>query len=588
MKHAILVLAILAAALYSVAGQCTTVWPVSSVSASDAQIGHEAINVLDNNYTDDSRWSAKGVGVYITLDLGSVKAVCSLSVAWWQASSRTNQYVVSVSSDGSTFTQVASGGSARTADTLQAYTFTQTSARYVRLTVNGNDVSLWASVLEMRVNGPKAATPKPATPKPATPKPATPKPATPKPATPKPATPKPATPKPATTKPATPRPATAAPTNGFVHPGVLVSAPQLAYVKGRIAAGAQPWTKQYNLAVSKFSGKTPGSIPTELRCASGSWASAHPGNADNAACQTARDDGVNAWTLALLWQYSGNVAYATKAIAILNAWSRGLQNVKFVASDSQYSNGVLQAAWMMEYYPRAAELLKYGGNSGWSTSDSDAFGKWLNRVFVPLIYNGWGSKSTGIGNNWMTSCINGLLNIGVFTNNRTQYDKAISMYRVEVPGYLYLSTDGAQPIGYANNWNGANTFPNGIAQETCRDIGHTQMAFASIIYVAETARIQGLDLYTPFQKRITTAFEFNAYWLNRQSNTAPSYLCDGTLDFMEYLPTWEIYWNRYHNVVGLPLGNTSTIITKLRNSGPYYVNLNMGWEGLTHGDVGNR
>src|SRR5882672_10350043 len=31
-------------------------------------------------------------------------------------------------------------------------------------------------------------------------------------------------------------------TGAFVHPGILVSGPQLAFLKAQIAAGAEPWT----------------------------------------------------------------------------------------------------------------------------------------------------------------------------------------------------------------------------------------------------------------------------------------------------------------------------------------------------------
>ena len=40
-----------------------------------------------------------------------------------------------------------------------------------------------------------------------------------------------------------------------------------------------------------------------------------------------------------------------------------------------------------------------------------------------------------------------------------------------------------------------NASVNGICQETCRDLGHTQYGMASTLNAAETARIQGVDLY---------------------------------------------------------------------------------------------
>ena len=40
-----------------------------------------------------------------------------------------------------------------------------------------------------------------------------------------------------------------------------------------------------------------------------------------------------------------------------------------------------------------------------------------------------------------------------------------------------------------------NASVSGICQETCRDLGHTQLGIAGMINGAETAFIQGVDLY---------------------------------------------------------------------------------------------
>jgi hypothetical protein len=43
---------------------------------------------------------------------------------------------------------------------------------------------------------------------------------------------------------------------------------------------------------------------------------------------------------------------------------------------------------------------------------------------------------------------------------------------------------------------------NGVSQETCRDFGHLSYGLASTFNVAETALIQGVDLYTPNADRL--------------------------------------------------------------------------------------
>ena len=46
-------------------------------------------------------------------------------------------------------------------------------------------------------------------------------------------------------------------------------------------------------------------------------------------------------------------------------------------------------------------------------------------------------------------------------------------------------------------WHGQATFAghDGLCQETCRDLGHTQMGIATLGNVAETAHHQGWDLW---------------------------------------------------------------------------------------------
>ena len=59
-------------------GTCN-VLPVAGVTASGND-GNVPANVLDGNLS--TRWSSLGVGQFITADLGSVKPLCSASIAW--------------------------------------------------------------------------------------------------------------------------------------------------------------------------------------------------------------------------------------------------------------------------------------------------------------------------------------------------------------------------------------------------------------------------------------------------------------------------------------------------------------------------
>jgi hypothetical protein len=124
---------------------------VTSVSASGND-GNVPTNVLDNNL--NTRWSDNGVGSWIQLDLGSKKSICSVDIAWYRGNVRENNFAISVSDNGNTFTNKFTGTSSGSTTSPEKYTLPAgTEGRYVRITVNGNTENNWASITEIAVFG---------------------------------------------------------------------------------------------------------------------------------------------------------------------------------------------------------------------------------------------------------------------------------------------------------------------------------------------------------------------------------------------------------------------------------------------------
>jgi hypothetical protein len=178
-----------------------------------------------------------------------------------------------------------------------------------------------------------------------------------------------------------------------------------------------------------------------------------------------------------------------------------------------------------------------------------------------------------------------LINIGVFNDDRAIYDAGVKMWRGRAAAYIYLKSDGAAPVlpasGKAAIWGnkGKKTeLVDGLLQESMRDAHHANMAFASMVNAAETARQQGLDLYAEQGARIMAAMEFQAQFLAPNKAIPPQYL-----EFSRQ-PTWEIAYNHFHNRLGFALPGMAAVIPGNRPTG---ADLNhMVWETLTHGDVG--
>ena len=106
-------------------------------------------NVIDGNLT--TRWSNLGTGSWIKLDLGVQKTICSMDISWYDGNLRSNNFVISTSVDGSTFTNVYTGKSSGTTTSFENYDFADINARYVMITVNGNTLNNWSSINEISV-----------------------------------------------------------------------------------------------------------------------------------------------------------------------------------------------------------------------------------------------------------------------------------------------------------------------------------------------------------------------------------------------------------------------------------------------------
>ena len=355
----------------------------------------------------------------------------------------------------------------------------------------------------------------------------------------------------------------------FHHPGVLVSQPGLDLVKQKLAAGAEPWKSAYaDLRGSAYASLSWRPHPRAVvECG--------PNSNPDRGCTDEHMDGVAAYTQALIWYLTGDRRSAAKAIQILNAWPPVLKK-------HTNSNAPLQTAWSGTIFARAAELVRYSG-AGWSAKDAARFGTMLHDLYLPMIING----APGSNGNWELTMIDAIASIGVYLDAHATFDKAMGMWRKRVPAYLYLKSDGPTPVpppGTSMNrkevisyWQGQSTFVDGLAQETCRDFGHTGWGIEAAVQTAETARLQGVDLYGEQRVRITRALEFHAqYDLGAK---APSWLCHGRIH-RGLGPVLEVAYNEYHNRLGTSLPNVAALIAKTRPEGTedHFV----AWETLTH------
>jgi hypothetical protein len=355
----------------------------------------------------------------------------------------------------------------------------------------------------------------------------------------------------------------------FKHPGILLNRAQLDLIKQRVKDGVEPQKTAFDALL-----KSP---LADLNYAPSPRATVEcgPYSKPDIGCKDERRDCTAAYSQALAWYITGQEKYARNAIRIMNAWSSTL------TGGHLNENGPAQAAWAASVWPRAAEIIRHTSQF-WASEDVARFQKMLVTQYVPSLVNG--ADENG---NKELAMAEALINIGVFNDDRVTFAQGVRMWRGRTPSYIYLQSDGSAPVAPPNAlpqsapWsNKGKTAPlvSGLLQETMRDAHHANMGFSSIVNAAETARLQGLDLYAEQGARIVAAMEYQAQFIAPNSAPPPP-----SAEF-SVQPTWEIAYNHFHHRLGQPLPLMSKVIPTNRPTG---ADLNhMVWETLTHGDLG--
>jgi predicted phosphodiesterase len=97
-----------------------------------------------------------GLGSWIQIDLGQENVICGVGINWHRGNERVNSFIISISKDGKTFTNVYSGKSDGTSLTEQNYNLQSKAGRFIRVMVSGNTQSNWISISEFKIYGYRA------------------------------------------------------------------------------------------------------------------------------------------------------------------------------------------------------------------------------------------------------------------------------------------------------------------------------------------------------------------------------------------------------------------------------------------------
>ncbi|MBP8606361.1 MAG: alginate lyase family protein [Phycisphaerae bacterium] len=357
----------------------------------------------------------------------------------------------------------------------------------------------------------------------------------------------------------------------FVHPGCLSTQDDLDRMATKVAASEQPWKGSWDILVGNegFYMGGPEAVPTVC---------VDSGNCGNSYMNLARDSH-RAYQCALRWHGSGNMAYANKAVQIMNAWAS-----THTAWDGN-SNVFLRMGLYGYAFACAAELMR--GYSGWAPADFAAFQQYMRTQF----YSGNSAWLAGQNNshywaNWTLANMCSMLAIGVLCDDQAIFDEALNHF------YNGVHTGGIEHSVYY-------VHPNGLGQwqESGRDQGHAQIGPQLIGVFCEIAWNQGYDLYGYLNNRVLAGVEYISKYNTGHAVPFAAYvnsdyaIWPNVYRFVQKdvagpggvsRPGWDLIYNHYVNRMGITAPYTAKYAEVMRpeGGGSNYGGTSGGFDGL--------
>ncbi|BCU78147.1 alginate lyase family protein [Luteolibacter sp. LG18] len=334
----------------------------------------------------------------------------------------------------------------------------------------------------------------------------------------------------------------------FVHPGGLHTRADLDRMKAKVAARETPWIEGWERLL-----KDP-LAQLEFR------AHARPNLGDSR--QNASTDAHAAYLNFLRGYISGDDRYIDHAIQICNDWSR--------AVNKEPSGGDIPglSAIPIAEFAITGEALRV--SQRWKAEDIERFQRMLTGYFYPNCHHFLtthnGAPISNHWANWDIANIGALLAIGVMCDRTDIYDEGVAYYlRGEGMGSIMHAVYKIHSPGLGQ-W-----------QESGRDQPHAQLGVGMLAQACQIAWNQGLDLYGVADNRLLAGAEYVARTnLNHPvpyafyTNSQPAnnfWLSSNGINRIDERPLWELLYNHYTVVRGLPAPNTAAMARLTRPEG---------------------
>ncbi|KAG4439060.1 hypothetical protein IFR05_005451 [Cadophora sp. M221] len=339
-------------------------------------------------------------------------------------------------------------------------------------------------------------------------------------------------------------------------------------MREKVSSNASPWILSWNLLTAN----SHSSASYKPRPAAIIYRGSDGVNTQNYALLF--NDVAASYALALRWKISGNTTYANTAVNILNAWSSVLTSI-------QGSSDAALAAGIYGYqFANAAEIMR--SYPEWEAESQKIFGTMLQEVFYPINHDFLVRHNNAATDhywaNWDLCNMASILAIGIFNDNETMYDEAITNFKSGVGNgnidrfvWKEYTVDG-QILGQG--------------QESGRDQGHATLGFALVGALAQMAYNQDDDLFAYKNSKILAGSEYTAkynvgfdvpYTTYQNSDVTQTEISNHSRGSLR--PQWELLHAHYATLMGM----NATFIEIMRD----FVNCESGGAEGGGGDYGS-
>jgi len=331
----------------------------------------------------------------------------------------------------------------------------------------------------------------------------------------------------------------------FVHPGGLHTQADLDRMKDEVAAGAHPWIDDWNLLIKDplaQSRYTAASLPNMGKSR-----------------QRADQDAHAAYLNAIRWYISGDTAYADAAVRILNKYAYTVNQVP-TGTDIPGLIGI-----PIQDFALAGEVLRI--YPGWNHRDFVQFQSMFTNYLYPVVntfltmHNG--ACISHYWANWDAANIGALIAMGVLNDNKAWFSQGIEYFE-NGPG------NGSIVNAVYHLWPG----DLGQWQEAGRDQEHDQLGVGLLGYAAQTAWNQGVDLFGYANHRLLAGSEYTAKYnatfsvpyttYNNCDTVNQYYISTNGAGRLDDRPVWELIYNHYHVLEGLPAPSSRRMAELMR------------------------